>query len=414
MKIAQIAPLAESCPPRLYGGTERIVSYLTEELVRKGHEVTLFASGDSTTQAELAVCCEMALRLNPAVHDPLPYHVMMLEEVRRRAHEFDVLHFHVDFLHYPLAPAFGDRMLTTLHGRLDMPDFMRFYAAFPRYPLVSVSDNQRRPMPPVNWAGTVHHGLPKDLLPFTAQPKGGYLAFLGRISPEKRPDRAIEIAVRAGLPLKIAAKVDKVDQAYWDEVIAPMVAAHPNIEFIGEIDERRKTRFLGDARALLFPIDWPEPFGLVMIEAMACGTPVIAFPCGSVPEVIDDGVTGFIVNDVDEAATAARSVEKLDRAKVRDRFEQRFTAELMALDYLAVYSSLPGLRRAATGVPAGAAGLGHGQGDGVGVRARLPMEMLQRSRADPSAERGRAVVHTAALPTPPSTVASASAAKPAL
>jgi glycosyltransferase involved in cell wall biosynthesis len=367
MKIAQIAPLAESCPPRLYGGTERIVSYLTEELVRQGHEVTLFASGDSRTQAELAVCCDVALRLNPAVHDPLLYHVMMMEEVRRRAGEFDVLHFHVDFLHYLLGAAFADGILTTLHGRLDLPDLTRFYDAFPHYPLVSVSDDQRRPMPSVNWAGTVHHGLPKDLLPFTARPKGDYLAFLGRISPEKRPDRAIEIAARAGLKLKIAAKVDKADQAYWDEVIAPMVAARPNVEFIGEINEHQKADFLGDARALLFPIDWPEPFGLVMIEAMACGTPVIAFANGSVPEVIDDGVTGFIVNGIDEAAAAVRSVEKLDRAEVRATFEQRFTAERMALDYLAIYRGLPGLRRAAMRIPAAAAGLGHGVGEGVGV-----------------------------------------------
>ncbi|MCO6418674.1 glycosyltransferase family 4 protein [Siccirubricoccus sp. KC 17139] len=352
MKIAQIAPLAECCPPRLYGGTERIVSYLTEELVRLGHEVTLFASGDSTTRAELVPACDMALRLNPAVRDPLPYHMTMLEAVRQRAEEFDVLHFHVDYLHYPLAHAFADRMVTTLHGRLDLPDLRPFYTAFPHYPLVSISDDQRRPMPPVNWAGTVHHGLPRTLLPFTANPKGDYLAFLGRISPEKRPDRAIEIAARAGLKLRIAAKIDKADQAYWEEVIGPMVARHPEVEFIGEIDERRKADFLGNARALLFPIDWPEPFGLVMIEAMACGTPVIAFRNGSVPEVIEDGITGFIVQDIDAAVAAVRQLDRLDRARVRASFEDRFTAERMALDYLAIYRDLPGLRRSAMRIPA--------------------------------------------------------------
>ncbi|MEZ2409268.1 glycosyltransferase family 4 protein [Bosea sp. RCC_152_1] len=352
MKIAQIAPLAESCPPRLYGGTERIVSYLTDELVRQGHEVTLFASADSKTRAELVPCCDMALRLNPAVRDPLPYHMLMLEQVRRRAEEFDVLHFHIDFLHYPLAAAFVDRMVTTLHGRLDLPDLPPFYSLLPHYPLVSISDDQRRPLPMANWAGTVHHGLPKDILPFSPDPKDGYLAFLGRISPEKRPDRAIEIAARAGMKLKIAAKVDKADQAYWDGTIGPMVASHPNVEFVGEISEHDKAEFLGNACALLFPIDWPEPFGLVMIEAIACGTPVIAFRNGSVPEVIEDGVTGFIVRDLDEAVAAARRIHRLDRAKVRATFEERFTAERMAQDYLAIYRDLPGLRRAATRRPA--------------------------------------------------------------
>jgi glycosyltransferase involved in cell wall biosynthesis len=365
VKIAQIAPLAECCPPRLYGGTERIVSYLTEELVRQGHDVTLFASGDSKTRAELVACSQMALRLNPAVRDSLPYHVKMMEEVRRRADEFDALHFHVDFLHYPLASAFADRMVTTLHGRLDLPDLNAFYNTFPQHPLVSISDDQRRPMPPVNWAGTVHHGLPKNLLPFIARPKGDYLAFLGRISPEKRPDRAIEIAVRAGLKLRIAAKIDRVDQAYWDEVIAPMVAAHPNVEFVGEVNEHQKATLLGNARALLFPIDWPEPFGLVMIEAMACGVPVIAFHNGSVPEVVDDGLTGFIVNGIDEAVAAVRSVEKLSRVAVRATFERRFTAERMARDYLAIYRDLPGLRRVEIRMPAAANDLSPGVGDDI-------------------------------------------------
>jgi len=345
MKIAQIAPLAECVPPKLYGGTERIVSFLTEELVRQGHEVTLFASGDSVTSAELVACCDMALRLNPAVRDPLPYHIMMLEHVRRRAHEFDVLHFHIDLLHFPLIKEFAHRTVTTLHGRLDLPDLKPFYQAFPDIPLVSISNDQRKPMPPVNWSGTVLHGLPLDLLPYTAKPKGDYFAFLGRISPEKRPDRAIEIANRTGIPLKIAAKVDKADQAYWDEMIAPLVASSPLVEFIGEINEHQKADFLGNARALLFPIDWPEPFGLVMIEAMACGTPVIAFPCGAVPEVIDDGVSGFIVRDMDEAVSAAGRLHALDRGVVRQTFERRFSAERMARDYLSIYSSLPGLRR---------------------------------------------------------------------
>jgi glycosyltransferase involved in cell wall biosynthesis len=345
MKIAQVAPLAERCPPRLYGGTERIVSYLTEELVRRGHDVTLFASGDSQTAAKLVRCSDMALRLNPAVKDHLPYHIVMLDEVRRRADDFDVVHFHIDLWHFPLVRDFADRTLTTLHGRLDLPDLKPFYAAFSDIPLVSISDSQRRPLPPVNWVGTVPHGLPRDLLPFTARPKGDYLAFLGRISPEKRPDRAIEIAARAGLPLKIAAKVDKADRAYWDMVIAPLVARHSNVEFVGEIDEAQKAGFLGDARGLLFPIDWPEPFGLVMIEAMACGTPVIAYRAGSVPEVLEDGVTGFIVHGEAEAVAAVKRLAMLDRARVRRAFERDFTVERMADDYLAIYRRLPGVRR---------------------------------------------------------------------
>jgi glycosyltransferase involved in cell wall biosynthesis len=345
MKIAQIAPLAECCPPRLYGGTERIVSYLTEELVRLGHEVTLFASGESRTSARLISICDVALRLNPAVRDQLPYQMMMLEEVRRRGGEFDVLHFHTDLLHYPLAANFADRMVTTLHGRLDLPDLKPFYSYFRGFPLVSISNHQRNPMPPVNWAGTVYHGLPEGLLPFNAKP-AGYLAFLGRISPEKRPDRAIAIAARAGMHLKIAAKIDKLDEAYWNTVIDPMIKSHPNVEFIGEIDEHQKAEFLGNAQALLFPIDWPEPFGLVMIEAMACGTPVIAFSSGSVPEVIDEGITGYVVKDVDDAIGAVRKIGRLDRAAVRAVFEQRFTVERMAKEYLEIYRSLPGVRRA--------------------------------------------------------------------
>ncbi|WP_063194115.1 glycosyltransferase family 4 protein [Bradyrhizobium sp. AT1] len=345
MKIAQIAPLAESCPPRLYGGTERIVSYLTEELVRQGHEVTLFASGDSITSAELVPCAKMALRLDPDVKDMTPHHVMMLDRVARRADEFDVLHFHIDHLHYPLMRPYANRTLTTLHGRLDLPDLMPFYSAFPEPPLISISNAQRRPMPPVNWLGTVLHGLPENILPYRQEPSGDYFAFLGRISPEKGPDKAIEIAARTGVALKMAAKIDAADQRYWDQVIAPMVAAHPNVEFIGEINEFQKADFLGNARALLFPICWPEPFGLVMIEAMACGTPVIALSHGSVPEIIDHGVSGFVVNSTEEAIAAARSVGMLERQAIRKRFEQRFTAERMAKDYLAAYRRLPALQQ---------------------------------------------------------------------
>jgi glycosyltransferase involved in cell wall biosynthesis len=345
MKIAQIAPLSESCPPRLYGGTERIVSYLTEELVRQGHDVTLFASGDSRTAARLVRCSDMALRLNPVVKNHLPYHIVMLDEVVRRADEFDVLHFHIDQLHFPLVRDFAQRTVTTLHGRLDLPDLRPLYAAFPDVPLVSISREQRRPLQRrLNWVGNVYHGLPAHLMPFTSSPDGEYLAFLGRISPEKRPDRAVEIATRAGLPLKIAAKVDAVDQAYWDEVISPMIASHPNVDYVGEIDESRKADFLGRARALLFPINWPEPFGLAMIEAMACGTPVIAFRAGSVPEVVDEGVTGFIVRNVEEAVAAVARLGELDRARVRGSFEKRFAVERMAADYLAIYRGLPDVR----------------------------------------------------------------------
>jgi glycosyltransferase involved in cell wall biosynthesis len=343
MKIAQVAPLYESVPPRLYGGTERVVSYLTEELVEQGHEVTLFASGDSVTGARLVPCSRRALRLDPSIGEPLPYHVSMLEEVRRRASSFDVIHFHIDLIHFPLARYFGHKTVTTLHGRLDLPDLRPFYEMFSDVPLVSISEDQRRPMPKVNWAGTVHHGLPPDLLPFQPGPAGDYLAFLGRISPEKRPDRAIEIAHRAGRRLKIAAKVDKADEAYWRQVIAPMVENSPLVEFVGEIGESRKAEFLGNAMGLLFPIDWPEPFGIVMIEAMSIGTPVIGFRCGSVPEIIDDGVSGFIVETVEDAVAAAGRLEAISRARVRDAFERRFTARAMAAQYLEIYRRLPGV-----------------------------------------------------------------------
>ena len=351
MKIAQIAPLTESCPPHLYGGTERIVSYLTEELVRQGHEVTLFASGDFRTAARLEPGCKVALRLDPSVRDPIPSHIVMLEKVRTLASQFDVLHFHVDVLHYPFLHSFVDRTVTTLHGRLDLAELRPLYSTYRHAPLVSISNNQRAPMPPVNWVGNVYHGLPPDLLPFTAKPREGYLAFLGRIAPEKRPDRAIEIAARAGVTLKMAAKIDRVDQAYWDEVIKPLVDSHPNVEFIGEINERQKAKFIGEASALIFPIDWPEPFGLVMIEAMACGTPVIAFRSGSTPEVIDDGVTGYLVDGVETAAAAVARLPNLNRAKVRARFDERFAIARVAEDYLKVYRTLPGVRREIRLVP---------------------------------------------------------------
>jgi glycosyltransferase involved in cell wall biosynthesis len=341
MKIAQISPLAESVPPKLYGGTERVVSWLTEELVAQGHEVTLFASGDSRTSARLVPVTPRALRLDPTVRDSLGYNIIQIEEVRRRAHEFDVLHFHIDLLHAPFVRSLGVPAVTTLHGRLDLPDLAPFYRAFSDLPLVSISDHQRLPMPPVNWAATIHHGMPVDLLSPTPGEGGGYLAFLGRISPEKRPDRAIRIAARAGIPLRIAAKIDDVDRAYWNEVVAPLVAAHEDlVTFVGEIDDRRKAEFLGNARALLFPIDWPEPFGLVMIEAMACGTPVIAFRSGSVPEVIDDGRSGFIVDSEDAALAALARVDTLARSGVRRCFEERFSIARMARDYVALYSKL--------------------------------------------------------------------------
>ncbi len=346
MKIAQIAPLAESVPPRLYGGTERMVSYLTEELVRQGHEVTLFASGDSVTAAKLDHVTKTALRLNPDVRDTLPYQMMMIEHVRQHSDAFDVLHFHIDLMQFPLLRMLKVPTVTTLHGRLDLPDLFPFYRMFPDIPLVSISQSQRAPMPPVRWVGTIHHGLPPDLYPFSPAPSAEpYLAFLGRISPEKRPDRAIAIAARAGLPLRIAAKIDNVDYDYWLTEIEPLVRKHPLVEYIGEIGEREKASFLGGAAALLFPIDWPEPFGLVMIEAMACGTPVIAFPCGSAPEVVEEGISGLLVETVAEAAAAVPVALAMDRARVRAAFERRFTIERMAADYLRVYLALCGRGR---------------------------------------------------------------------
>jgi len=347
MRIAQIAPLMESVPPRLYGGTERIVSYLVEEMVRLGHHVTLFASGDSVTSAELVPCSVTALRLDASVRDVIPHYMLMLDQMRERMDEFDMLHFHIDHFHFPLVRPVAERTLTTLHGRQDLPDLRGFYFGFRDMPLVSISHAQRTPLPHANFVGTVHHGIPGDLHRPVLAPHGNYLAFLGRISPEKRPDRAIRIARRAGIPLKIAAKVDKVDEEYFASEIAPLLRG-PGVEFIGEIDEWEKQDFLGGAVGLLFPVDWPEPFGLAMIEAMACGTPVLAFRCGSVPEVIDEGVTGHIVDTEDQAVAALSGLLSLDRGAVRRRFEERFTATRMAKDYLRLYRSLS--RRATTRV----------------------------------------------------------------
>nr|USU33451.1 glycosyltransferase family 4 protein [Methylobacterium sp. OTU13CASTA1] len=339
MRIAQIAPLSEAVPPKFYGGTERVVSWITEELVRQGHDVTLFASGDSETSAKLAACTPEGLRLL-GYRDHTASHLAMLHHVHKRAHEFDVLHFHIDLLQYPMFEDLNHKCITTMHGRLDVPDFMPVYRTFTGMPLVSISDNQREPMPKnVNWASTIHHGLPAQNCPFYPEAKGGYLAFLGRISPEKRPDRAIEMAIRSGVKLKIAAKVDKADQDYWDEVIEPMIH-HPLVEFIGEINEEQKKDFLGNALALAFPIDWPEPFGLVMIEAMSAGTPVIAFRNGSVPEVIADGISGVLCDSMDDAVAAVDTVKIMSRAGVRRHFETQFTAECMVRKYVAAYESL--------------------------------------------------------------------------
>jgi glycosyltransferase involved in cell wall biosynthesis len=338
MKIAQIAPLIESVPPRLYGGTERIVSYLTEELVRLGHEVTLFASGDSITSSELATCCTRALRLDPSVRDVIPHFMLMIDKVRERAEEFDVLHFHIDLFHFPLFRSLAAQTLTTLHGRQDLGDLKPFYSRFSEMPLISISDDQRKPLPHANFVATIYHGIPAGLHRPSFE-QGSYLAFLGRISPEKRPDRAIRIARAVGIPLKIAAKVDKVDEDYFRNDIAPLISGG-GVEFVGEINEREKTKFLSEAAALMFPVDWPEPFGLVMIEAMACGTPVLAFRRGSVTEVIEDGVTGKLVDSEEEAVAALPALLSYDRRTVRQRFEKRFTATRMAKDYVDSYRQL--------------------------------------------------------------------------
>ncbi len=339
MRIAQISPLYEAVPPKLYGGTERVVSSLTEELVAMGHDVTLFASGDSITSATLAPMRDQALRLDPSVKDPISLHYRMVEQIYRRKDEFDVLHFHIDYFPLSLFSRQHVPFLTTLHGRLDIQEFIDVFGTFRDAPFVSISNNQRTPIPGLNWVRTVLHGMPANLL--TPQPvKQEYVAVLGRISPEKGIDRAIRIAGRAGMKLKIAAKVDNADKAYYDAEIKPLIRDNPFVEFIGEINDAQKPAFLSGAHALLFPIDWPEPFGLVMIEAMACGTPVIAYRSGSVPEVIDEGISGFIVDDEDAAVAAIRRIGELDRAKVRATFDRRWTARRMAEDYISTYEEL--------------------------------------------------------------------------
>jgi glycosyltransferase involved in cell wall biosynthesis len=338
MRIAQVAPLYESVPPKYYGGTERVVSYLTEELVRQGHEVTLFASGDSLTKARLVAPCMRSLRLDKHCTDQLAHQLLMLEHVFQYAEEFDIVHFHVDYLHFPLSRRQGITHVTTLHGRLDIPDLVPLYREFQEMPVVSISNAQREPLPWANWQTTVYHGVPADMYRFRGD-AGSYLAFLGRISPEKRVDRAIEIAKRVQIPLRIAAKVDPVDKHYFKSAIEPLLR-DPLVEFIGEIGERQKDNFLGNAYALLLPIDWPEPFGLVIIEAMACGTPVIAYRGGAVPEVMEEGRTGFIVRRLEDAVEAVRRVSELSRKRCREVFEQRFTATRMAHDYVRVYNRL--------------------------------------------------------------------------
>jgi glycosyltransferase involved in cell wall biosynthesis len=338
MRIAQVAPLYESVPPHLYGGTERVVSYLTEELVNQGHDVTLFASGDSVTQARLIAPCERSLRLSPDCLDPHAYHAILYDEVLSRKNEFDILHFHTDYFHFPFTKNLDLAVVTTVHGRLDIPDLLPLYRHFQKMPVISISLSQREPLDAVNWVGNVYHGLPGDLHAPSRKPDD-YVAFLGRISPEKRPDRAIRIAVRAGRKLKIAAKIDKVDREYFDSQIKPLLK-QPGVEFVGEISEAEKSEFLGNALAYLFPIDWPEPFGLTMIEAMACGTPTIAFNCGSVPEVLEDGVTGYIVETEEQAVLALDRIEQLKRETCRRVFERRFSASRMAEDYLAIYRTL--------------------------------------------------------------------------
>jgi glycosyltransferase involved in cell wall biosynthesis len=355
MHIAQIAPLTEAIPPKLYGGTERVVSWLTEELIALGHEVTLYASGDSVTSAQLEAVWPRALRLDGAVRDPNALHMMMLERVYQRAADFDFLHFHLDYYPFSLFSRQSTPFVTTLHGRLDLPEHQPLFDTFSSVPVVSISDAQRRPLPQAGWVRTVHHGLPERLL-MPKPIKPSYFAFLGRIAPEKGIDRAISIARHCGVPLKIAAKVDNVDRKYFDEQIQPMIKPG-NVEYIGEINDKEKSEFLSGAIVLLVPIDWPEPFGLVMIEAMACGTPVIAFNRGSVPEVIDDGLTGFIVEDINGAIGAVDRLGHLSRERIRKRFEERFTARRMAQDYLSVYRSLmdsvaPHLRLVADDAPA--------------------------------------------------------------
>lgn len=338
MRIAQVGPLVESVPPQLYGGTERVVHYLTEELVRQGHDVTLYASGDSLTSASLRPMCAKALRLEGECHNQGVYHLLMLEKVFQEAKQYDIIHFHVDILQFPMARRIPVPQVTTLHGRLDSKVLLAVYREFNEMPVISISNAQRSPLPMANWQGTVYNGLPEFLFRFHSEP-GKYLAFLGRISPEKGIEKAIEIAKRAGMELRIAAKIDSTDLEYFQEKVKPLLN-HPLIKFMGELGESEKGDFLGNAHALLFPIDWPEPFGLVMIEAFACGTPVIAFPHGSVPEIMRNGLTGFVVNNIADAVAAVNRVSMLNRSRCRKVFEQKFTARRMAAGYLDIYQNL--------------------------------------------------------------------------
>ncbi len=338
MRIAQVAPLFESVPPKLYGGTERVVAYLTEELVRQGHEVTLFASGDSTTSANLRAITPRALRLGACTADPTMHHILMVEQVLKELHDFDIIHFHIDYLHFALSRHLKLTQLTTLHGRLDLPEIQPIYREYHEMPVVSISEAQRYPLPRVNWQATVHNGIPVELMQFQPK-KGEYLAFIGRISPEKGTHTAIEIALRSGMPLKIAAKVDKVDQDYFSASVQPLLN-HTGIEYVGEINDQEKSAFLGGAYALLFPIAWPEPFGLAVIESMACGTPVIAFNRGSVPELIKDGENGFIVDSVEQAVAAVLRIPQIQRRQCRDYFNAHFSSKRMAHDYLDVYEKI--------------------------------------------------------------------------
>lgn len=338
MKIAQVAPLFESVPPKAYGGTERVVSYLTEELVRQGHDVTLFASGDSITSATLVPAVENSVRPGGVHHSWLAYHVMQMDMVAELAPSFDVIHFHTDYLHFPILKRLSTPHVTTLHGRLDLPELLPLYRHFNNVPFISISDNQRLPVSWANWQATVHHGLPPDLYPFERE-AGDYFVFIGRISPEKRVDRAIDIALQCNTPLYIGAKIDEADKPYFNACIKPLLR-NSLVRYVGEVGEQQKRELLGHARALLFPIDWPEPFGLVMIEAFSCGTPVIAYPHGSVPEIMEDSVTGFVVSSQEEAVRAARKIHTIDRKGCREVFERRFTVERMAANYLHAYQDI--------------------------------------------------------------------------